>query len=274
LIDVLITYAPFARLQEVQEYFLKNKEIVRPKRSIIYVDASTGWQKELFRQRIPNDVDLVFDVWGNAPTCLLRILQDLKKDISSALVIDVDNLLDPDFPALEELLTEHGYDFYTIQNHDPNLARYWEGRSRVSLGEGKMRIFEYKIVGYNRSMFNVGPKQGLRFGRQALGKLSSQVIQDCLNALMKVDFRLRDFERDEAVLGAVLYYSGYRSTPWVYGSTHFQRGGEPAILSSRYAAMATASCVFGKHMRGRKYLRFYWYWLRYKLAAFYRASRL
>jgi hypothetical protein len=273
LINRLVTYVPFERLHEIENYFLKNKDIIRPSRSIVFVDGEIPWQADVVKQRLPPDIEVRYGTWGNGPACVIDILTYLKLEPSNTLIVDSDNVLDPDFLNLEPLIAEK-YDLYAIQNHDDTIGPIYEKRSNYvcTLSDGH-RVFEYRIPGHYNGILNIGPKQAIRLGGSSLGRLSQRVLDDMKVAVLSIDFKLRRFLADETNWGTILYYSGIERTPWTYGSTHYQRKSPQYSVPSRYVANATACTVYGKKMM-RRYRRYILYYLRYKLAVIHRAIRL
>ncbi len=273
MIDRLVTYVPFDRLHEIEKYFLKNKEIVNPNHSIIFMDGELDWQAEVVMQRLPGDIEVVYGTWGNGPACVIDILSYLKRAPADTLIVDSDNVLDPDFPTIEQLMLGR-YDLYSIQNHDDSIGPVYEKRSNyICTLADNHKVFEYKIPGHYNGILNIGPKQAIRLGCATLTNLDQQVLDDMKAAVVSIDFKLRRFLADETNWGTILYYSGIKRTPWVYGSTHFQRKSPQYSVPSRYVANATACTAYGKKMM-RKYRRYILYYLRYKLAVIHRALRL
>jgi hypothetical protein len=63
---ILVTYLPFYRLHEVLQYFVKNIEILQPKRSIVYVDnVYNERQNEIIKRIVPQDIEVVQGNWRN-----------------------------------------------------------------------------------------------------------------------------------------------------------------------------------------------------------------
>ena len=273
MIDRLVTYVPFDRLHEIEKYFLKNKEIVKPNRAIVFMDGGLDWQVDVIKQRLPNDIEIIYGTWGNGPACVIDILSYLKKEPSDSLIVDSDNVLDPDFETIEKLMPEK-HDIYAIQNHDDKIGPVYEKRSNYvgTLADGH-KVFEYRIPGHYNGIVNIGPKQAIRLGTSTLKTLRQQVLDDMKVAVLSIDFKLRRFLADETNWGTILYYSGITRTPWVYASTHYQRTSPQYSVPSRYVANATACTAYGKKMM-RRYRRYILYYLRYKLAVIQRAIRL
>ncbi|ADY01917.1 hypothetical protein VMUT_1715 [Vulcanisaeta moutnovskia 768-28] len=64
----LITYLPFYRIYEINEYFVRNIEIVRPKNAIVYVDnVSHDKQKEIISKSkiVTSGIEIRVGNWRN-----------------------------------------------------------------------------------------------------------------------------------------------------------------------------------------------------------------
>jgi len=79
MVNTLVTYLPFSRFFEVEKHFVKNVELLKPKRSYVYVDdVFTSEQEELLK-RFLSGLELRCGYWRNRSSCFMKILMDLKK---------------------------------------------------------------------------------------------------------------------------------------------------------------------------------------------------
>ena len=272
MIETLVTYIPFTRIHELDLYFSKNREILAPKRAIAYVDVKHDWQKEVTKSRAPDWLEIRFGDWGDGSTCISDVFLDLKKETTNVIIVDSDNILDQNFQDTDNQMVEAGFDYYAVMEVDSPKALVYTKRSPkiLSLKDGT-EVRGYKIPGLWSGPVFVGPKQALRFGKATLDKLNTDVIKDASNAMKQVDPNLRRFVSDETPIGAILYYSGIKVSPWIIKSTHYQRF-VPSPEPSGYRILNAAACSsYGKKMKCAKYRRFYWYYFRYKIALLIRA---
>jgi hypothetical protein len=260
MIDLLITYIPLSRVSDIRKYFEKNYSYLKPKRAIIYVnDSEEPWIRGL--------IDPVFEVrahnWGDWTQSWMHILTDLNQDTDfvNAYVIDSDNVLDGGFQKLDDEMEKKGFDFYTVRDTEPNL-RIQERSTLVETTP--CNIWKYRIHGIWRSIFFIGPKQGVRMSKKFVMSLNRQVVKEIDEAIKKVHPKIRLCITDEATLGVLLYYSGIRFTPWIQYGTHF-KGTNRDPLNVSLNALAHSS--FARNMlSGRKDSSMLWYYLRNKLA--------
>jgi hypothetical protein len=114
---ILITYLPFYRLHEVLQYFVKNIEILQPKRSIVYVDnVYNERQNEIIKRIVPQDIEVVQGNWRNRGDTWFKILRDLHNFDEEILVIDSDNIADPKLREINHVLLKD-YKVYTIADY-------------------------------------------------------------------------------------------------------------------------------------------------------------
>jgi hypothetical protein len=102
---ILVTYLPFYRLHEVLQYFVKNIEILQPRRSIVYVDnVYNERQNEIIKRIVPQDIEVVQGNWRNRGDTWFKILRDLHNFDEEILVIDSDNIADPKLREINHVL--------------------------------------------------------------------------------------------------------------------------------------------------------------------------
>jgi len=193
----------------------------------------------------------------------MNILMDLGQDndFSNAYVIDSDNVLDEGFQKLDDQMEEKGFEFYTVRDVEPNPRI--QQRS-VLADTVPCNIWKYKIHGIWKSIFFIGPKQGVRMSKKFVASLNFQVAKEIDKAIKDVHPKIRLCITDEATLGLVLYYSGIRFTPWIQYGTHF-KGMNRDPLNISLTALAHSS--FARNMLSRRRdSSLLWYYLRNKAA--------
>jgi hypothetical protein len=271
VIDALITYLPFYRIHEVEDYFLKNVEVIGVRRAVVYVDnVYTDRQKAVLSKVLPSGVEVVPGNWRDRNTCFLTIIRDAIEHGDNALVVDSDNEVWPDLQMIDDQLIS-SYGFYTILNVESSS---WVTSPRiVNLGvvnvNGKeIKVYGYRITRIIRSIYFIGPKQGVRLSPWLLKHIDVDFLNKLINALQHVEPSIRNFIIDETTLGMLLYYSGIRVTPFIVWSYHRHHGSvrniERPIIK---AIVATAHARLGRELiRIKRDRRALWYFARYKLA--------
>ena len=274
LIDTLLTYLPLSRIDDIQKYFNKNYEILRPKRSIIYIDTGRLTAKELeqlsirpmIRQYTRPSYEIRLGGWTDRNLCLMQLLSDLQNDteFDNLYIIDSDNLLESSFQETDSSMEEAGFSFYTVMDRADKRKRLLE-RSELIFSDKKLQVWRYKI--FRRtwiSPFFIGPKQGIRMNKQFVDSLNKTMIRSISDAMRSLEPNLRNFVTDETTLGMLLHYSGVGSTSWIRHGAHMQG---PRPSHADYLLCALAFSRFGKSMMKRHNgLGIKWYYLRNKIA--------
>jgi hypothetical protein len=270
MIDTLVTYIAFDRMQDINTFFVKNIQIVNPKRSIVYIDnVYDDFHKEVIYQTVGNSIEVRTGNWRDKNLCVINIINDLRKESGNALIIDSDNLLDPGFGDLDNAMEKLGHDFYTILEHARNSMALEPSRIRelevIDLPEGKVQVESYKIAGIFHAIFYLGPKQGIRLGRRFLESLDGTLLDDVERALKRMHVGIGNQLSDEATLGLIFYYSGLKSTPWVEFTTHMQHSaGTGSGSNYSHVLKSIAHCALARGAFSNKRPRVYWYYFRYK----------
>ncbi|MFB6470597.1 MAG: hypothetical protein TU36_005125 [Vulcanisaeta sp. AZ3] len=271
MIDALITYLPFYRIHEVEDYFLKNVEVIGVRRAVVYVDnVYTDRQKAVLSKVLPSGVEVVPGNWRDRNTCFLTIIRDAIEHGDNALVVDSDNEVWPDLQMIDDQLIS-SYGFYTILNNEaagllasPRVMNL----GVVSVNGREVRVYGYKIVGLTKGIYFIGPKQGVRLSPWLLKHIDVDFLNKLMNALQRVEPSIRNYISDEITLGILLYYSGIGVTPFIVWSHHryhgSMRGTERPIIKT---LVATAHARLGRELvRIKRDRRALWYFARYKLA--------
>ena len=229
----LVTYLPFYRIHEVNEYFMRNFEMLRPRHAIIYVDnVYHERQREIISRVAPSDIEVRFGNWRNRNNTWLTMLKDFHSIGGEIMVVDSDNLIEPTLTEVHRVLGTQAQ-IYTILDveawrRDP---RHFLIRSR-KIGDIKLstdirpiyayRVYDDSLSGLFKggSVFFIGPKQVVTFMKLPDIELISRV-EDAVN---QVDPWLRNFISDETLLGVITYLMGIREVPWTIASHHHHHG--------------------------------------------------
>jgi hypothetical protein len=273
MVHALITYLPYSRLFETKKYFLENVSRLNPSQALIYVDdVFTEDQLYFIARSIPEGITVRHGFWGNRSACFLQILMDLKTDnTSDALIVDSDNILDQEFTEVDQRMLSKGFDFYTVKDWEGSNTQF--NKRSVKLGEieingGKRDVYGYRLTGFWKSPFFLGPKQAVRVTKKFLEKLDTQVTRDVYDAVQSMDPLLRNMVCDETPIAITFYYSGVKITPWVICSRHFYNQARNILsrANTRRLMKSTAYVEFTKKLVKWKYKRMIWFYLRYKIA--------
>ncbi|MGC9227273.1 hypothetical protein [Caldivirga sp.] len=270
--EALITYLPFYRVHEVLDYFLSNAKLMSVRRSIVYVDnVFKDRQLELLRRIIPEEVEIRYGNWRDRNLTFMRILRDAREEGLDALVVDSDNLLEEELVNVDgELISRFGY--YTVLDHETKGRALFLSRS-IRLGEvnvngRSIEVYGYRIPGFWKGVFFIGPKQAVRLSKPLLESINLSVLGKIEESLKNIEPGIRLYVSDETTLGLLLYYSGIRIMPWVTMSHHMHHGS--TIVNDKRTLkllVATAHAQLGRGLVARGMGgRVLWYLSRYKIS--------
>ncbi|MGC8570859.1 hypothetical protein [Caldivirga sp.] len=270
--EALITYLPFYRVHEVLDYFLSNVKLMSVRRSIVYVDnVFKDRQLELLRRIIPEEVEIRYGNWRDRNLTFMRILRDAREEGLDALVVDSDNLLEEELVNVDgELISRFGY--YTVLDHETKGRALFLSRS-IRLGEvnvngRSIEVYGYRIPGFWKGVFFIGPKQAVRLSKPLLESINLSVLGKIEESLKNIEPGIRLYVSDETTLGLLLYYSGIRIMPWVTMSHHMHHGS--TIVNDKRTLkllVATAHAQLGRGLVARGMGgRVLWYLSRYKIS--------
>jgi hypothetical protein len=260
VIDLLLTYLPASRLSDISNFFKRNVAALKPYREIVYLDGtcSTGFETRCGE-------------WHDRTLCLMDIFLDLKKEnFQVAYIVDSDNIVTAE---LQDIDSQLGLSYYSVLDEtcpNENLA-YFERRSDYrGLSNDDpfpMAYFQmYKTVW--KSPFFVGPKQGMRFSKSFIDSLDTDMIWAIKRAMEKIDPTKRNFVSDEQSLAMLFYYSGYYEMPWVIHGKHLHG---PRNEHPNYQLLARTHADFAGELIKQKFRKeLFWYYLRNRVAQFYR----
>ncbi|WP_291999655.1 hypothetical protein [Caldivirga sp.] len=270
--DTLITYLPFYRIHEVIDYFMVNAKLLGVKHSIVYVDnVFKDRQVELLRRVLPEDVEIRYGNWRDRNLTFMRILRDAREEELDALVVDSDNLLEEELVNVDgELISRFGY--YTVLDHETKGRTLFLSRS-IRLGEvnvngRSVEVYGYRIPGFWKGVFFIGPKQAVRLSKPLLESINLSVLGKIEESLKNIEPGIRLYVSDETTLGLLLYYSGIKVMPWVTMSHHMHHGS--TTINDRKTLkllVATAHAQLGRGLVARGMGgRVLWYLSRYKIS--------
>jgi len=236
MIDVLVTYLPLSRTDEIKAYFTQNVDIISPKKVLIYVD--TRGEEPEFTLSLPFDYRLVFGDWWDRNLCWLKMLRDFRaQGFDNILVVDSDNTLNPDFQRIDKELLEAGHGFYTVLDTECPPELFINSSNQPKrLGSTLVRYWEIFKLG--RNFFDIGSKQAVRLDARFLDKIEPTLIKELESIMSSLPPHDRNYIKDEWTLGVLAYNAGYRYVPWVVGSTHHPRPKENSRIQEIRAAEA------------------------------------
>ncbi|MFP3130779.1 MAG: hypothetical protein RXR51_04260, partial [Nitrososphaeria archaeon] len=86
MINALITYLPFYRINEIEEYFMINLNKIKAFRNVVYVDnVFNEYQKNILKNHFPK-LEIKTCNWNDRNLCYIQILDDMIKEPTDALV--------------------------------------------------------------------------------------------------------------------------------------------------------------------------------------------
>jgi hypothetical protein len=257
----LVTSLPFYRVHEIIEFFTKNIEVIKPERTIAFIDnIYHEKQKKLILKLLPNDIDYVLGNWGSRNDTWIAMFKKLRQDYGVTgdfIFIDSDNVVAEDFLERHHLLRSHGV--YGILDHECWAGGAQQFLKRCFPKDRERAIFMYKVYeprNYFRggSPFFWGPKQVIY-----LRSLPSESLVNKLeDALAHVTPYIRNLVSDETLLGVMAWLMGINFVPWTVASHHFHHG---SGRSADKHLVAKAHAQFAKGLwstfRKKEFLAYY-----------------
>ncbi|MGC8622120.1 MAG: hypothetical protein ACP5U0_09425 [Caldisphaera sp.] len=270
MIKKLITYLPFNRMREIETYFRKNIDNLKTENNIVYVDnVFNPAQLEILKNNY-DYVEIRGGNWNDRNLCFLQIIEDSINNPEDILVVDSDNVLNPNFQEIDETLTNKGYAFYNVADLSWETGKIDKRSKKIDsiiVNNHRIDVYTYKIYGIWREIFFIGPKQAVRLSPDLLKRINRQALLDLKKALNKIDIRLRNYISDETSIGFVYYYSGIKYIPWIAGTEHIYHSSSPLTDKDTFRMLrAITLAKLGKELFGHGYNRIYWFYFRYKLA--------
>lgn len=175
---VLVTYLPFYRMHEINEYFVVNVRMLKPTQAIVFIDnVYSEKQKALCLKVLPADIKYVFGNWGSRIATWLFMLRELQSygHSGDVMFIDSDNLVSEDLIECHSYLLslcDMGYGVLDYETWNSGGAKNFLDRSIPCERKLKDRmIYYYKV--FKRSLIG---KIILRAGPYSFGDQSKLFI--------------------------------------------------------------------------------------------------
>jgi hypothetical protein len=131
----------------------------------------------------------------------------------------------------------------------------------------KITVYSFRIPGFWRGIFFIGPKQAVRLSKNLLEKIDTKILRHVELALNNVEPELRQYLSDETVLGTILYYSGIKWIPWLEYSVHYTHGSIKESNNLRKKLLVAMSFSrYAESLALKGYKRAMWMFARYKIA--------
>ncbi|MGC8622119.1 MAG: hypothetical protein ACP5U0_09420 [Caldisphaera sp.] len=246
---IIATLLPFYRIHEINEYFIKNSNLINAKEKIIYVDNVYNEKQYSLLRQLFDGLEIKVGNWRSIGGAYLSILEDIQ-NFNETLVIDSDNLLDEDFLVVHNNIKG---DIYTITEHSSWNSKNNMERSRkigsINSGNFERPLMAYKVYSPKLrqlgSNFSIGPKQAVIFRKP----IDLEILMNVKAAFDDVPAELRSFISDESLLGIIVYLSGYKEIPWTVATTHVHHGSLPAASRIRKVLVAEAYYRFAKSLQ-------------------------
>ena len=208
----LVTYLPFYRIHEVNEYFMKNFEMLRPRHAIVYVDnVYHERQREIISRVTPSDIEVRFGHWRNRSNTWLAMLRDFLNVNDAVVVVDSDVILTKSFTEDYKKFLPLGK---MIGVEDIKIGL--KSRDIVINGIPYTRVAYYKR-GHSPIFF--GPKQAVIINH----RINADAITILERALNEVPVSIRNCVADEVILGLYALLIGQKLTPWFNGAINEER---------------------------------------------------
>jgi len=263
---ILVTYLPFYRIHEVNEYFINNIKIIEPNHAIVFIDnIFEERQKKLIYKVLPKDIEYVFGNWGSRIMTWLFSLKHLY-DICNGDVIfvDSDNVVSEDFMKYHNLLCSYdiGYGIldYEAWSYEAKhlLIRSIPINNNQGIPIFKYRVYDRRYYFRGGPIFFWGPKQVVYLRRLPDRELIDKVYKGFINIVPWI----RNLVSDETLLGLLAWLSGIEYIPWTIASHHFHHG---SGQSANKCLIAMAHAQFAKGLWHEfKKKEFLLYYLKYK----------
>mgnify|MGYP001626186425 FL=1 len=248
----LVTYLPFYRVHEVNEYFIKNVEEIKAKEATVYVDnVFHPKQIEILKSIIPDNISIKTGNWRSRSGTWFTMLKDMQ-GAGDVAFIDSDNLIDSSFLEADAQLQ---YQMYTVLDREawargaPNTMVRSRKVSEITVRGAKVPVFLYKIyepdLTKKGTVLFIGPKQVVVYRKLP----DPDIINKVEKAFMEVPSEFRQFINDEVVLGILAYESGIKETPWIVLSTHMHHESDHPASGARRAIVASAQLKFAKSLK-------------------------
>jgi len=266
---MLVTYMPFYRIHEVEEYFLRSAENAGAEESMVFVDNVFHPSQ---RRILERELHIPFEAgnWGSRGATWFAMLRELGGR-GEVVFMDSDNVLDPGFRGVAGRLPGDAYGIIDWEEWGRGAVHFVRRSSpsgELDVGGRRLPLFLYRVydesaAGLLRggSVFFFGPKQAVGLRRFPDPDLLERVER----AFLGVQHDLRRFISDETVLGVLMHLMGISEVPWTAASHHYHHGSTPGYAFKPFVAMAHAQ--FGGNLYAEfRRPEFRRYWLKYRLS--------
>jgi len=260
---ILVTQLPFYRIYEIDLYFLKNVEILKPEESVIFVDnVYHERQKEILKHILPDNVSVRCGNWRNRHEAWLDILSEFNS--GDLVAVDSDNVVSPHFKKVLGLgepvmgiMDEGAWD-------DERSRNEFLRRSRKAYEVDGIPVYKFPVINKGRgAFFFFGPKQAAVFRKFP----DIEILEKLRRALKNVNSWLMNIITDETTLAVICYLMGIKETAWTIASHHYHHGSMKRDVKRDRFLIATAHAQLAKGLArefGQKEFKMY-YW-RYRLS--------
>ncbi|MCS7366760.1 MAG: hypothetical protein DSO07_01850 [Thermoproteota archaeon] len=260
---ILATQLPLYRIHEIDLYFLKNVEILKPKESVIFIDnVYHERQKEILRRILPADVSVRYGNWRNRHEAWLDILSEFNS--GDLVVIDSDNVVSPHFKKVMGLsepvigvMDEGAW-------NDERSRKEFLRRSTKAYEVDGVPVYKFSTVSKKKgdAFFFFGPKQAVVFRKFP----DAEILEKLRRALKNVNPWLINLITDETTLAVICYLMGIKEIAWTIASHHYHHGSIKRDIKKDRFLIATAHAQLAKGLVGEFGLKeFKMYYMRYRL---------
>ena len=201
----LITYLPVSRLNDIEEYQVKNIKLLRPESFIIFVDhlKDTSHVSAIIHDIVKDLVEVqVYAVnVGNKSETLLMSLEAAKPE---DVIVDSDVVLSEDFVNY----------YKRVLNMQYKLAGVADAKSKPTMRDFSCNDFICTKIVLNKrghSPVFFGPKQAIIVNHE----VDKRAISALFSAIHNIPKQIRDCIADETILGLYALMIGQQVTPWL-----------------------------------------------------------
>jgi hypothetical protein len=262
---ILVTQLPFYRIHEIDLYFLKNVEILKPEESIVLIDnVYHEKQKEILKRILPADVSVRYGNWRNRHETWLDIFSEFNG--STLVAVDSDNVVEPHLREIIGILNEPVVGIVDLETWNNEKSRNeLLRRSRKYYEVNGLPIYRFPVISKKKgdAFFFFGPKQAVVFKKFP----DIEILEKLRRALKNVNSWLINIITDETTLAVICYLMGIKETVWTIASHHYHHGSMKRDAKKDRFLIATAHAQLAKGLVREFGLKeFKTYYMRYRLA--------
>jgi hypothetical protein len=137
-------------MHEIETYFRKNIDNLKTENNIVYVDnVFNPAQLEILKNNY-DYVEIRGGNWNDRNLCFLQIIEDSINNPEDILVVDSDNVLNPNFQEIDETLTNKGYAFYNVADLSWERGKIDKRSKKIDsiiVNNHRIDVYTYKIYG-------------------------------------------------------------------------------------------------------------------------------